>query len=488
MRALCHYCSATVDNQEYNPFVGEKMRLLMLKLYKIFFLIPFFIFSFSSPVLAENIGPLASGEVGDTVSMQAIVTPPSAEMVNSLIQEYQDMSEEERNSTFYGPFDTIEDKILFAIYSYYSFDRLEGTSIARSPLWLTTLDQEMTLISAYTRGYAAVKELTDLLNFDSLREIFLKSIAYENENYSEMVSGTHKYLSNGGWGYEAFPKNGTFDEKLEWSVDVHWLEWNALRDHVSAEEKLFIYASSAALLTKNHYENEVVLQLPREEIITSSGEQRVFSYKFFNGGEPKPLVLFLHGSFGGFVPEQETSYVELANELSNRGYHVVLPVGSPQNRSDYKNTGMGMLNWDPVGTEKDGLNSKYILELIEHLKVTRNIDDAKIFLVGHSQGGFFISNLIAHYPGQFKAVAMLGAGGGSYHKTLSSTAVKTPVMLLTGRDDPHLPYTQSYYDFLLSIGYDISNLIFFTPEQRGHLLIPMYDANKIDSFFKRYIN
>lgn len=98
-----------------------------------------------------------------------------------------------------------------------------------------------------------------------------------------------------------------------------------------------------------------------------------------------PLIVYLHG-FTGRPDEAFHNPVGLVGAADRRGYLLATPLG----RGDYFYKGPGDLD---------------VLEVIRDVRRTYRVDPDRIYLMGHSMGGYGTNNVAARHPGLFAAVA-----------------------------------------------------------------------------------
>ncbi|MFP7478321.1 alpha/beta hydrolase [Terribacillus saccharophilus] len=125
-------------------------------------------------------------------------------------------------------------------------------------------------------------------------------------------------------------------------------------------------------------------------------------YHFFPGTDTKaPILVIYHGWAGSTA-----GYYELAEELQEQGYTVVLPDivhhDSRGTVDDYfDNSTRQQLFWGTVFQTID----EFVL-LVEDLKIEKE----NILLIGSSMGGFIASGIFAKYPGMQGLVNVNGSG------------------------------------------------------------------------------
>lgn len=121
---------------------------------------------------------------------------------------------------------------------------------------------------------------------------------------------------------------------------------------------------------------------------------RIFVPSSYDGSKPAPLIIALHGMGG-----DENSYFDQYGqgafkvEAEKRGYIVACPKGR-QSASMYLGP-----------AEKD------VMDVIEEVKRAYRIDADRIYMTGHSMGGFGTWSIAMNHPQVFAALAPVAGGG-----------------------------------------------------------------------------
>ncbi len=167
-----------------------------------------------------------------------------------------------------------------------------------------------------------------------------------------------------------------------------------------------------------------------------------------------PLVVLLHGFSG--TAEGEDLYLGLRFRTSIRGFILLTPEGTrtpegirspkgPRNAEDKDISGLQFWNatdscCDFGGTKVD--DTAYLLALIEKTVKKYNVDPNRIYLFGHSNGGFMANQLGCEAGKTFAGIASLA--GGTY-KDLKSCRVPDAVRYLQihAVDDPTISYADA---------------------------------------------
>lgn len=150
---------------------------------------------------------------------------------------------------------------------------------------------------------------------------------------------------------------------------------------------------------------------------------RIFIPSSYDGSKPFPLIIALHGMGG-----DETSYFDSYGpgafkvEAEKRGYIVACPKGR-QSASMY----MG-------SAEKD------VMDVLEDVKRAYRIDTDRIYMTGHSMGGYGTWSVSMNYPHVFAALAPVAGGGNPGGMSKIS---HIPQLVIHGDNDKTVPVERS---------------------------------------------
>ena len=129
-----------------------------------------------------------------------------------------------------------------------------------------------------------------------------------------------------------------------------------------------------------------------------------------------PLVILLHGI--GSNGKQQSTYLSLQQRVSRRGYILVTPNGikTPPNTVGENGTDFsGKQFWNATDYccdfAKTGVNDVlYIEKLIKYTETNYKVDSQRIYLFGHSNGGFMANRLACEMGDKIAAIANLAGG------------------------------------------------------------------------------
>jgi polyhydroxybutyrate depolymerase len=122
----------------------------------------------------------------------------------------------------------------------------------------------------------------------------------------------------------------------------------------------------------------------------------------YDPAKPAPLVVGLHG-YTSRSKELE-SYFNLKAQADQRGFLYALPDGTVDRRDDqFWNATNACC--DLYGSGVD--DSTYLSKLIDTIKSTYSVDADRVFLVGHSNGGYMSHRMACDHADQITAIASL---------------------------------------------------------------------------------
>lgn len=136
-----------------------------------------------------------------------------------------------------------------------------------------------------------------------------------------------------------------------------------------------------------------------------------------------PLVILLHGYTASGVIQD--AYLGFHAAATARGYVVLVPEGTTDT------TGSQFWNADPswccnfYGSAVD--DQSYLLDLVAEAEAALHIDPARVYLVGHSNGGFMAHRMACDHADVFAGVVSIA---GSLPNAVSDCAPSAPVTVL----------------------------------------------------------
>jgi predicted esterase len=161
----------------------------------------------------------------------------------------------------------------------------------------------------------------------------------------------------------------------------------------------------------------------RSDVDNTLQPYRVFVPSNYNAAKPTPMVVALHGMGG----DENSYFVAYDNgivkrEAEARGYLVVCPKGR------------GSASMYAGEAEKD------VMDVIAAMRRDYNVDADRIYLTGHSMGGYGTWSLAPKYPDLFAALAPIAGGG---NPQALSKIKHVPQIVIHGDKDPTVPVERS---------------------------------------------
>ncbi len=150
-----------------------------------------------------------------------------------------------------------------------------------------------------------------------------------------------------------------------------------------------------------------------------------------------PLVVLLHGY--GSDASIHNSYLHVTQEAASRGLYVLLPNGTLDQST-------GKRFWDAMpaccnfnGPSVDDVS--YLGALIDEAVAARPIDPDRVYIFGHSNGGFMAYRMACDRSDQIAAIAVLaGSDYGSPSDCQATSRLPVSVLHLHADTDPTLSY------------------------------------------------
>ncbi len=130
----------------------------------------------------------------------------------------------------------------------------------------------------------------------------------------------------------------------------------------------------------------------------------------YEPARPAPLVVALHGYTSN--AKQLETYLWLTPESDRRGFIYAYPDGSTDDRGDrFWNATDACCSFSSPKPD----DSRYLSDLISMLQGSYRIDRARVYLIGHSNGGFMAFRMACDHADQVTAIVSLN--GASWNDT-----------------------------------------------------------------------
>lgn len=160
----------------------------------------------------------------------------------------------------------------------------------------------------------------------------------------------------------------------------------------------------------------------------------VFVPDSYNKAKAAPLILALHGYTSS--GEQTEEYLKMTEVAKARGILYVHPDGTRDGASNrFWNATPACCNFYSSKVD-DGA---YLISIIDAVSKKFNVDQKRIFVIGHSNGGFMTHHMACAYANRIAAVASFS--GATYFNSASCMPSKPiSVLQIWGTDDETISY------------------------------------------------
>jgi polyhydroxybutyrate depolymerase len=142
----------------------------------------------------------------------------------------------------------------------------------------------------------------------------------------------------------------------------------------------------------------------------------------YRSGTPTPLVIMLHGYTA--TGARQESYLKLTAESDRRGFLYVYP-DSTKDREGHTFWNATDACCNVYGSTVD--DSGYLSRLIDAVKARFTVDGRRVYLVGHSNGGFMSYRMACDHADQITAIVSLA---GAMWNDVSRCQPSRPVSVL----------------------------------------------------------
>lgn len=196
-------------------------------------------------------------------------------------------------------------------------------------------------------------------------------------------------------------------------------------------------------------------------------------YRFFipsnyDASKRWPLVVALHGMGGdenSFFTAYDKGVIKRIAEA--RGYIVACPKGR-QSASMY----MG-----PAETD--------VMDVLAEIKREFSIDEDRVYLTGHSMGGYGTWSVAANHPDQFAALAPFAGGGTPFTTPKLRGIAHVPWIVVHGDADPTVPVEESRK--MVKLGQSLGTKIKYIEVPGGdHSNIVVPNMNAVFDWFEAH--
>ncbi|MFK7863904.1 MAG: PHB depolymerase family esterase [Pseudohongiellaceae bacterium] len=175
-----------------------------------------------------------------------------------------------------------------------------------------------------------------------------------------------------------------------------------------------------------------------QSIDLGRGELPVTVPENYNPEAPSPLIVLLHGYTSSGA--QQDSYMGFSKLADKYGFLFVAPDGNKEpggNESRFWNATPACCDF--YGTAVD--DSSYVLEIINTMKSDYNVDPNRVYLIGHSNGGFMSYRAAYEHSSTIAAIASLA--GASHIDERAAPESPVHVLQIHGTADETIAYDGS---------------------------------------------
>jgi polyhydroxybutyrate depolymerase len=146
---------------------------------------------------------------------------------------------------------------------------------------------------------------------------------------------------------------------------------------------------------------------------------------------PASLLLFFHGGGGNMEHAAEDRYYGMVSKSESAGFVAVFPNGYSRLQSGKLAT-WNAGNCCAGARERNNDDVGFVRDMLARLRTQLNIDAARIFATGMSNGGMFSYRLACEMPDTFRAIASVAGTDGT---SVCTPAKSVSVLHIHARDD-----------------------------------------------------
>jgi polyhydroxybutyrate depolymerase len=158
----------------------------------------------------------------------------------------------------------------------------------------------------------------------------------------------------------------------------------------------------------------------------------------YQSGTPAPLIIALHG-YTAESPYAQ-SYFALGKVADEKGILTVYPSGSKDSNGYlFWNATPACCNFDSSTIDDEA----YLLSIIDSVSKDYSVDPARIYIIGHSNGGFMAHRMACNQSDRIAAIVSLAGMTYSNPKSCKPTS-PVSVLQIHGTNDAVITYTGGY--------------------------------------------
>lgn len=158
----------------------------------------------------------------------------------------------------------------------------------------------------------------------------------------------------------------------------------------------------------------------------------------YQAGTPAPLIIALHG-YTSEKPYAE-SYFALGKVAEEKAILTVYPSGTEDSNGYlFWNATPACCNFESSTVDDEA----YLLSIIDSVAKDYSVDAARVFIVGHSNGGFMAHRMACNQSDRIAAIVSLAGATYSNSKSCNPTS-PVNVLQIHGTNDAVITYTGGY--------------------------------------------
>jgi len=208
-------------------------------------------------------------------------------------------------------------------------------------------------------------------------------------------------------------------------------------------------------------------------------EYTLFVPSGYQKDKKTPLIVALHGLFSN--PQQMIRYRGLTQLAEKHGYIVVAPMGY-NSRGWYGSRGQTSRFSRPENLGE--LSEKDVMNVLDLVRKEFNVDEARIYLLGHSMGGGGTWHLGIKYPDLWAALAPIAPAIEGSPDGLEKIK-HIPVIVVQGAKDPlvRAERTRRWVEKMKALKMDYT---YIEDPNGGHVAVAFEHLPRIFEFFNRH--
>lgn len=184
--------------------------------------------------------------------------------------------------------------------------------------------------------------------------------------------------------------------------------------------------------------SSATINVTRSSIDAGRGDIPLIIPANYASDVPTPLIVLLHGY--GSSGERQDSYMKFSALADRYGFLLATPDGTEEPAGDknrYWNASKACCNF--FGSEQD--DSAYVLSIIDTVKKEFSVDERRVYLIGHSNGGFMSYRAAYDHSDVIAGIASLA--GAEATDAQAAPANPVHVLQIHGTADGTIAYAGS---------------------------------------------